>query len=123
MDAVWNDVSTAVMPALVALFGTVMTIILNRAAAVARERWGIEVEARHREALHSAIMSGVQAALLRGAKRSDAVEAAITYARKSVPDAIGKLAPGPDVLKSIAEAKLREVLGGVIGSNTKVPAP
>lgn len=111
MDALWNDISAAVLPALVTLFGTVMTIILNRAAAAARERWGIEVEARHREALHSAIMSGVQAALLRGAKRGDAIEAAITYARKSVPDAIGKLAPGPDVLKSIAEAKLRAVLG------------
>lgn len=109
MDAL-NDILAATMPALITLFGTALTIILNRAASAARERWGIEVEARHREALHSAIMSGVQAALLKGVARSEAVEAAVTYAKKSVPDAIRNLSPSPDVLKSIAEAKLRAVL-------------
>ena len=33
----------------------------------ARARWGIEIEARHREALHSALMTGVRHALARGA--------------------------------------------------------
>lgn len=112
---VLNDMLTAAMPALLALFGTALTIILNRAAAAARQRWGIEVEARHREALHSAIMSGVQAALLRGVQPQDAVKAAVVYASKSVPDAMRNLSPSPEVLQSIAEAKLRDVLKDAAG--------
>ncbi len=113
MNSLLSELSATVTPALVALFGTVLTIIINRASAVARQRWGVEVESRHREALHSAIMSGIQAALLRGAKRDTAIQAGIKHAMSSVPDAISALAPKEDVLRSIAEAKLREVVGKV----------
>lgn len=108
MNSLWTEISGAILPGLVTLFGTILTILIGKAASVAQERWGIEVDAGHREALHAAIMSGIQAALLRGLTGSTAVEAAIRHAQSSVPDAIGKLAPKPEVLVSIAEAKLRE---------------
>lgn len=112
MDALLAEISAAVIPALVALFGTLLTIILNGAAKAARERWGIEIESRHREALHSAVMSGLMAALARGLPPSMAVNAAIDHVETSVPDALAKLAPGPGVLRSIVEAKLRAAGAG-----------
>ncbi|WP_353429011.1 hypothetical protein [Paracoccus denitrificans] len=112
MDGLLTELSAAILPALVALFGTVATIIINRASKVAQERWGIEIEARHREALQSALMSGIRAALSRGLSGDAAIRAAIHHAGSSVPDAITALNPASGVLKSIAEAKLREVMDG-----------
>ena len=110
MNALLNDLYTAAVPILIAGFGTILTIIMERAAKVARERWGIEIEATHREALHSALMSGIRAALLRGLSGGDAIEAAIIHASGSVPDAIKALKPDAGVLTRIAEAKLRDAM-------------
>lgn len=110
MQSLLNELYTAVVPILIAAFGTVLTIVLDRATKVARERWGIEIEATHRAALHSALMSGIRAALLRGLSGADAVEAAIIHASGSVPDAIKALKPDAGVLTRIAEAKLRDAL-------------
>lgn len=112
MDTFWTEISAAVVPALVAVIGTVATIIINRASKVAQDRWGIEIEARHREALQSALMSGIRAALSRGLSGDDAIRAAIHHAGNSVPDAITALNPASGVLKAIAEAKLREAMDG-----------
>ena len=110
MQSLLNELYTAVVPILIAAFGTVLTIVMDRATKVARERWGIEIEATHRSALHSALMSGIRAALLRGLSGADAVEAAIIHASGSVPDAIKALKPDAGVLTRIAEAKLRDAL-------------
>lgn len=108
MSSFWTEIAGAILPGLVTLFGTILTILIAKAASVAQERWGIEVDAGHREALHAALMSGIQAALLRGLTGGEAVEAAVRHAQSSVPGAIAKLSPGPGVLTSIAQAKLRE---------------
>lgn len=110
MNSLFNELYTAAVPILIAAFGTILTIVLDRATKVARERWGIEIEATHRAALHSALMSGVRAGLLRGLSGSEAVEAAIIHASGSVPDAIKALKPDAGVLTRIAEAKLRDAL-------------
>ena len=85
-EALLSTVTTTAMTLLIliAAFGTVLTIVLDRATKVARERWGIEIEATHRSALHSALMSGIRAALLRGLSGADAVEAAITPRTKAI---------------------------------------
>lgn len=110
MQSLLTELYTAAVPILIAAFGTILTIVLDRATKVARERWGIEIEATHRAALHSALMSGIRAALLRGLSGADAVEAAIIHASGSVPDAIKALRPDAAVLTRIAEAKLRDAL-------------
>ena len=71
-------------------------------------RTGREIEARHREALHSALMTGARIALQRGLKPQAAVDMAIGYARTSVPDAIRELDPNEAVLTSRARAVLEE---------------
>lgn len=51
-----NDLLNAILPTLLTLIGAILSFILARAADVAKARWNIEIEARHREALHSALM-------------------------------------------------------------------
>lgn len=106
MNALFAELSAAVLPAIVALFGTILTIILNRAAKEAKDRWGVEVEAHHRDALHSAVMSGLLAALGRGMNGDAAIDAAIDHVSASVPDALKALSPAPGVLRAIVQAKL-----------------
>ncbi len=52
-----NAFLTAIAPHFLELIAAIVTIIIGWLAAQARARWGIEIEARHREALHSALMT------------------------------------------------------------------
>ena len=56
----------ALAPHLVELIAALATAIIGWLAAQAKARWGLEIEARHREALHSALMTGVRHALSEG---------------------------------------------------------
>lgn len=113
------DILTALyydlLPTLLQAISVILGIVLMRVAGVAKARWGIEIEARHREALHSALVTGISMALRRQMSPTDAVGAAIQYARRSVPDAFEALAPAPDVLADLATAKLREAVPYVTG--------
>jgi hypothetical protein len=113
MNFLFEHAFTQLLPLLLQFISAILGLILIQGAAIAKQRWGIEIEARHREALHSALMSGIRAALARGDGHSAAITSAIHHATKSVPDAITALNPSEGVLASIAEAKLREVAGHV----------
>lgn len=106
MQSLLTDIYTAVLPTLLELIGAILGIVLLRASAVAKARWGIEIEARHREALQSAVMSGIAAALAKGLKGSDAIDAAVKHVEASVPEALAALKPSAQVLTNIAAAKL-----------------
>ena len=82
-------------------------------AALRFHTWtGIQIEARHREALHSALMTGARAALSKGMPMQQAVDFAVGYAQSSVPAAVAKLKPADPVLQQLARAKLQEAGGG-----------
>ncbi|RWR26808.1 hypothetical protein D2T29_19720 [Sinirhodobacter populi] len=102
---------SAVLPSLLEIAGLFLMAWLARVSTFAKEKWGIEIEAKHREALHSAIMSGIRSAVARGLTGPAAIDAAIQHATASVPDAIAALNPASQVLINIASAKLKEVLG------------
>ena len=100
---------TALAPHLLELIAAVATLVIGWLAAKARARWDIEIEARHREALHSALMTGVRYALARGLQaREDVTEATVDYVRTSVPDALTGLKPDPQQLIRMSEATLEK---------------
>lgn len=100
----------ALTPHLMEVIGLALTILLGGLFSTLKTRWGIEIEARHRAALHSAIMTGVLAALDRGLAGEAAVNAALGHVHASVPDAIEKLRPAPGVIDNLIGAALRETL-------------
>ena len=110
-----TDTITAAIIAQVILpiVATIVTAIIGWAAAQARARWGIEIEARQREALHSALMTGAQLALSRlGPQASQAAltAEAVKYAQGSVPGAISGLRPAAGVLSDLALAKIATLI-------------
>jgi hypothetical protein len=100
-------------PQIVEIIGSVFMLILLWLSNLVRILLGVQIEARHREALHSALLTGVQAALDQGpsAGRDAIVRQAIDYARTSVPRAIKKLGPDNFVLRKMAERYANDVLG------------
>lgn len=104
-----NTVIAAIAPQILTAIGALLTVLIGWAADTARRRWGIQIEQAHREALHSAIMTGVKLALQRGMSGPQAAELAVGYARASVPDAIAALGARDDVLANLARAKIRDV--------------
>lgn len=105
---------TAVPYVLTALSAIVSGILAWLAALF--QRWtGIRIEAEHREALHSAAMSGVAAALtkfrvnaeqVRFEVNSPVVAEAVEWMLRSVPDAIKALGVTPEALQKLVLSKI-----------------
>lgn len=91
-------------------------VIVALISHAGRKLFGISVEARHREALHSALTTGASLALsmlaellAQGLKpaeaRSVALQTGVDYVRQSVPDAIRALEPADGLLFNMVRAK------------------
>lgn len=104
-----DNILAALAPHLLEVIGGALTLLLGLLFAQIRAKTGIDIEARHREALHSALMTGIRLALSKGLKPQDAVKIAIGYAEQSVPDALRRLRPQGQTLEALARAKLAEV--------------
>ncbi|MDF3606579.1 hypothetical protein PE067_10745 [Paracoccus sp. DMF-8] len=122
-----RDIVTAITPGLVEILGVLLTGIIAWASAKAREKWGIDIEARHRQALQSALMTGARLALAHELTGQKALDIILHYVRQSVPDAINNLNPDPDVLVDLAKANLeqavtekaRDLAGGAVDKLTE----
>jgi hypothetical protein len=96
------------LPHALELIGVALTLLIGFVAAKVSAWTGVQIEARHREALHSALMTGIRTAVARGLPMQQAVDLAIGYARDSVPDALARLKPSDVTLHNLARAKLQE---------------
>lgn len=108
---VFSDLYGALLPLILQAISAVLGVLLIRLTGTAKERWGIEVEARLRETLHSALMTGITGALGRGLSGKEAVAAAVSHAvRRGAPDAIARFGLSEGDLADMAVAKLHDVL-------------
>ena len=116
MDIILTILGSAEMQtALIAGLGVVLTVLINRGAAMLEVATGIRIEQGARDALHSAIKSGIEAALANGPEAGfdEVKRQALAYAHHSVPDAITALVPGDGVLDQLALRYYREALARV----------
>ncbi len=89
--------------------GLALTAVIGFAANKARQKWGLDIEEKHRLALHQALMTAARLALAKQLTVATAVEMMLGYAKQSVPDALRKLNPPQAVIESLAKAKLEQV--------------
>lgn len=114
-------IQNIVQPILVELL---LTMILLAAGWLMRrlpERMRLDIEARHREALHRALDTGVGLVIDTLQKHpavavpDRAVSEIAGYVHRSVPDALRRLAPSQAQLEAMARAKLQERVDAVLG--------
>lgn len=96
----------------ISIVGAALAAVIGRGATAIKTKTGLDVEKQDREALHSAIMTGVRVALSEGPNVAlDRVkEVAVHHAKTSVPDAIARLIPGEGVLERLALRYYREMV-------------
>ncbi|MTH79410.1 hypothetical protein [Paracoccus aestuariivivens] len=115
-----DSIISGAMPGLLEALSVVLTGLIGWLAAAAKKKWGIEIEARQREALHWALHTGAELALKQQLTGKAAIDLVVAYAMRSVPDAIKGLAPSSDVLTDLAKVKLEQVasdkLEGLVGA-------
>lgn len=99
-----------ITPALLSLLGIILAWGINRGAAALELSTGIRLEENARDALHSAIISGVEAALAGENPKDVVIQHAVAYAHNSVPDAIARLVPGDGVLDQLALRYYNEIV-------------
>lgn len=105
----WTEILvSALAPHLLDAAGILLASVMTLLTLAAKKAFGLEVEKRHAEKVHGALMSGLKAALEKGpqAGREALVEAAIEYAKESVPDALKALKPPESVLRDLATSKI-----------------
>lgn len=114
-------IQNIVQPILVELLLT--TILLAASWLMRRlpERMRLDIEARHREALHRALDTGVGLVIDTLQKHPTiavpdrAVSEIAGYVHQSVPDALRRLAPSQAQLETMARAKLQERVDAILG--------
>lgn len=107
-----EEIFEAIAPHLLELFMALVTLATGYATLKLRQLTGVELDAKHRESLHSAIRTGVTVMLERGASGEVLKEGVKQYVKDSVPDAIKALLPGESVLENLIAAKAAEYLKG-----------
>jgi hypothetical protein len=104
MEQIWQIIA----PHVLEIIAVGLSATIASAAQYAKRKWGLDIEARHRAALHQALLTGIKMAMARNIDTGKAVDLAIGYARLSVPDAIKALRPTEGVLATIARSKITE---------------
>lgn len=118
----WN---LAIQQVFLPIVGTVLTGAITWGAAALQKRTNIQLQQKDMDALHSAVMTGVTAALVRkgitpgglasGAPISPTDVAArissdvIMHVSRSVPQALKRLEPSTQVMENLIFSKLGEV--------------
>lgn len=105
----------AVLPYIMDILAIVLMAALTWASAWAKRKFNIDIEAKHRDGLHSALMTGARLAASRQLTGQAAIALIVDYVRKSVPDALASLKPSSAVLQDLAQSKLQEALAEQIG--------
>lgn len=108
-----------VMPYLLALLSAVATAALAWITKKVHDWTGITIEARHREALQSALMNGARAAMAKVVPKGVAVDInnvaireGVKFVLESVPDAVAYFGLTPADIEKHLTPKLVAIAGG-----------
>jgi hypothetical protein len=111
-------------PYAVELLGLVIAAAVTWATKKFHDLTGIQIEAKHREALQSALRNGANLVIDRIPNtgkidvKSAPVSAAIRYVLESVPDAVAYFELSPDRIADLLKPKLATPTTGVVVAET-----
>lgn len=106
----YATVLAVLLPIFLAVIAEYLRRVINAASAEFTTRTGVAVDAKAMETLHSALLTGITAALGRGLLGQEAISAAIGHAlARGAPDAIAHYGLTTEGLQTLAESKLWQV--------------
>lgn len=99
--------------------GIVVTALIAWVATAIKKQTGIEIEAKHREALHSALMTGARLALAKQLTGAKAIEVIGGWVIEAVPDALDHFGIERKVTR--LDSKLEKMAESYLGVNVDLP--
>jgi hypothetical protein len=102
-------------PYIVEIVGILIAGMVGWIVNLLRIRFGLEIEARHREALQTALTNAAGLVIGKGENlagklqvtvRNDAIAEAVSYVLKGAPDALAYFGLTPDRVRQMVEAKV-----------------
>ena len=111
-----QDLIALAAPHILEIIGLMLAAFLARVANTARKKWGIDIEAKHLNALQSALMTGARLALSRNLTGAEARAVILGHVQLSVPDAVIGLRAGHEVLTNLAQATLSKAASEAAGA-------
>jgi hypothetical protein len=102
-------------PYIVEIVGIAIATVVGWIVNLLRIRFGLEIEARHREALQTALTNAAGLVIGKGENlagklqvtvRNDAIAEAVSYVLKGAPDALAYFGLTPDRVRQMVEAKV-----------------
>lgn len=116
-----DTIQNIVQPVLVDLLVFIALGVIGWLMRFLPEKWRLDIEAKHRDALHRAINTGV-GLVIDTAQRHPAVAVPdraiseiVNYVERSVPNAIKRLGPSRAQLEDMARSKLQDRVDAVLG--------
>lgn len=116
-----DSIQNIIQPIVVELLLTLILAVLAWFLRLLPERFRVDIEAKHRAALHSALDTGVGLLIDTMQKHPTiaapdmAIGTVLDYVERSVPDAIRRLGPSRAQLEDMARAKLQHQVDAVLG--------
>lgn len=116
-----DSIQNIIQPILVELLLTLILAVLAWFLRLLPERFRVDIEAKHRAALHSAIDTGVGLLIDTMQKHPTiaapdmAIGTVLDYVERSVPDAIRRLGPSRAHLEDMARSRLQQQVDAVLG--------
>lgn len=125
MDSFWTTILTSLQDVLITVASAVVAIVGLWIRNFLAARTSQITTDKLMNVLHTAIDSGVKAALAASpdAKVQDIISGALKHVEASIPDTLGKLAPTATVLTNLALSKLFSIKLQAAASSPKTPAP
>lgn len=130
----WADFWAAVLPPVLTLLATIVTIGIAIATKWLSAKYHVEIEAKHFQTLNDVLIAGlnlalakhgVTAATMPAAIKADVLGGAVKHAMQGAPDAIKQfgLWDFPEKIAEMAEARLHALASSAPIAITAGPAP
>lgn len=124
---------TPLLDALLPAIGVVLSVLLSYGIGIAAKKFKIEIEAKHREALQSALQNAIGFGLKKAGDagrdlakidtRNEVLAAGVNYVVASVPGALTKLNVDNTRLRQLLEAKLGLAVNTPVLADASALAP
>lgn len=110
-----SGIYEALTPYLVAIVGTLAAVIVGVLSDLLRRKFGLQIEAQHRDALQTALENAAGLVIAKGGEAlkgkaidvtNPLVAAGVDYVKGAVPDAIKKFDLTPEALAEKIAAKI-----------------
>lgn len=107
-----QTILVSIQPYIVELASVGVAVVVANTSTYLNRKWRLDINEKHKQALHNALMNGIRSALAQDISLRKADVFAVDYAKRTTPDAIKHFKVTDGVLRDIASSYV-SYFGGI----------